>query len=145
MMGVVSAPAPEHPAGPERPVAPPSTPPLPLAPPPIPPPSYPNYGYYPVVKPPGNTPAILALVLGCAGLFFFLTSFGLVFFVNLPCSIAAWILGVHGKRRVDRGETLEHRGLAQAGMVLGIVGVVIGTIAIVVWVLIFVLAGSTND
>ena len=80
-------------------------------------------------------------MLGCAGLFmFFVVSLGLLFFINLPCSVAAWVLGVQGKRRVDRGETLGHRGLAQAGLVTGVIGVGLGVLGIVGWVLLFVLS-----
>ena len=141
---------PEDPTVPNGPALPPQAP--PQWQPPAPPPQWPTlppqgtYGYgdgygYPVVKPPGNPQAIIALVLGCAGLFMFLVgSLGLLFFLNLPCSVAAWILGVQGKRRVDRGETLEHRGLAQAGIVTGVIGVVLGALGIVGWVLLFVLA-----
>jgi hypothetical protein len=95
----------------------------------------------------GNPAAIWSLILGIAGLvmFIFPSGFGLVFIFNLPASIAAWVLGVRGKRRVDSGETHEHRGRAQAGMILGIVGVVIGVLAIIGWALAIALSPDVRD
>jgi hypothetical protein len=98
-------------------------------------------------KAPGNGAAVSSFILGIAGLvlFVFPSGFGLVFVFNLPASIAAWVLGVRGKRRVDRGETHEHRGRAQAGMILGIVGVALGVLAIVGWALAIALSGEVRD
>jgi hypothetical protein len=98
-------------------------------------------------KAPGNGAAIWSLILGIAGLvmFIFPSGFGLVFVFNLPASVAAWILGVRGRRRVDRGETHEHRGRAQAGIILGIVGVVIGVLAIIGWALAIALSDEVRD
>jgi hypothetical protein len=98
-------------------------------------------------KAPSNTPAVWSLILGIAGLvlFVFPSGFGLVFVFNLPASIAAWVLGARGKRRVDRGETHEHRERAQAGMILGIVGVAIGILAIVGWALAIALSEEVLD
>jgi hypothetical protein len=55
------------------------------------------------------------------------------------------VLGVRGRRRVDRGETHEHRGRAQAGMILGIVGVVLGVLAIIGWALAIALSEEVRD
>ena len=128
-------------AAPPPPPAPPaqrppawSHPPPPPAwtqPPPPPPWSYPSQ--------PANGHAIAALVLGIAGVATFLVFLGLFFFVNLPCSILAVIFGVSGKRRVDRGETAQHRSLAQAGFVLGVAGVVLGVLGLIAWGLILAL------
>jgi hypothetical protein len=74
-----------------------------------------------------------------------LTSAGFLSFLTVPCSVAAWVLGVRGKAKVDRGETTEQRGLAQAGLVLGIVGTVLGLMAVVGWVLLIVLAPDALD
>jgi hypothetical protein len=98
-------------------------------------------------KAPSNQQAIWSLVLGIVGLvmFIFPAGFGLVFVFNLPPSIAAWVYGVKGKRRVDRGETHEHRGRAQAGMVLGIIGVALGVLAIVGWTLAIIFSQEVRD
>jgi len=95
---------------------------------------------------PGNGHAVAALSLGIAGLVLFVVSgFGLVFILNLPCSILAWMLGVTGMRRVDRGETTARRGMAQAGMLLGVIGTIIGGLAILAWALGFIFSEELRD
>jgi hypothetical protein len=59
---------------------------------------------------------------------------GAGFLFSLPASIAAWIAGAQGRKRVASGETTAGDGLAHAGVVLGIVGVVLGVIGMVVWI-----------
>ena len=95
---------------------------------------------------PGNGHAVASLSLGIAGLvLFFASGFGLVFILNLPCSILAWMFGVTGMRRVDSGETTARRGMAQAGMLLGVIGTVIGGLAIVAWALGFIFSEELRD
>ena len=92
------------------------------------------------VKPNGgetNSAAVAALVLGISGVALTVLFAGWLFFLALPCSILAWIFGVQGKRKVDRGEVSIQRGMAKAGQVLGIVGVVLGILLIVFWVVLF--------
>jgi hypothetical protein len=134
--GAQSAPiAPPPPAAP----APVAAPPVSQATPPAgaPPPGQPLGPLPPAPPgPPGNDRAVLALVLGIGGLVAFLGArLGLLFFLNLPPSIAAWVIGVQARRRVDRGETDQHRGVAQAGLVMGVIGTVLGLLAIVGWTL----------
>ncbi|MBA2515711.1 MAG: DUF4190 domain-containing protein [Solirubrobacterales bacterium] len=83
---------------------------------------------------PANTLAILSLLSGIVGLLLLVFSLGLGFFFALPCSIAAWLLGVHAKRRIADGRVASGAGQAQAGLVIGKVGVGLGVIAMVVWV-----------
>jgi hypothetical protein len=54
--------------------------------------------------------------------------------MTLPASIAGAVLGRAGRRRVDRGEASRHRGLGQAGWVVGIATTVLGVLAAVVWI-----------
>jgi hypothetical protein len=83
-------------------------------------------------------------VPGLTGMLVFLVSGTvLIFFVNLPFSIAAWALGVQAKRRVDRGQAVGRRGMAVSGQVLGIVGTVLGALALLVWILFLALLGSS--
>jgi hypothetical protein len=60
--------------------------------------------------------------------------FGLLFILNLPCSIMAWIFGVQGKRKLERAQTRDHRSLAQWAVGLGIAGTVIGVLAAIAWI-----------
>jgi hypothetical protein len=59
---------------------------------------------------------------------------GAGFLFSLPVSIAAWIAGVQGRKRVTSGHTTTGEGLAHAGLILGIVGVVLGIVGMIVWV-----------
>jgi Domain of unknown function (DUF4190) len=97
-------------------------------------------------RPAGNGAAVASLVLGVTGLLlFFFAGFGLLFVLNLPCSIMAWIFGVQAKRKLDRGETTERRGMAQAGLALGVVGTIVGGLAIVAWALGFIFSDDLRD
>ena len=82
---------------------------LPLPPPPP----------VPVVQP-NNGPAITSFVLGITALGVLMITAGLAFFVALPMSVAAWVLGRRGRRRA----AAPARGLAIAGEVTGIIGTV---------------------
>jgi hypothetical protein len=64
-------------------------------------------------------------------------SLGLFFFAALPCSIFGIVLSRSGRRRVDAGATTKHRGLAQAGFVLGIVMLVLSLLAGAIWIALF--------
>ena len=73
-------------------------------------------------------------MLGVLGLVLVLFTAGAGFLFSLPASIAAWITGAQGRRRVARGETAYGDGLAHAGVVLGIVGVILGVVGMAVWI-----------
>ena len=92
-------------------------------------------GYGPVD--PGNGPAVAAFTLAISGIGLLVISFGVAFILALPCAICAIVYGVKGKRRVDRGDTRKHRGFAQAGFIIGIVGVVLSLLAAAVWIALF--------
>jgi len=132
---------------PERP-APAGVPPGAQQPAPYPPAPYPPAPFYaqPAHRPaPGNGQAIAALVLGSSGLALLLTTLGLAFFLSLPCAVMGWIFGVKARGRVERGETIQHAGIAQAGIVTGIIGVVLGVLALAFWVLVLIAAGTTDE
>ena len=65
--------------------------------------------------------ALTALINGLAGL------------VVLPlgCSTAAILFGLWGRRRVERKPELRGRGMATAGIVLGVVGLVLAAVVVV--------------
>jgi hypothetical protein len=84
------------------------------------------------IPPPGgqrqNGRATAALGFGAGGLGLLAFSFGALFFLTIPASIAGWILGVQAKRRpVGRDQ-------ANIAVIIGIVGVILGVIAGVVWI-----------
>ena len=87
---------------------------------------------------------VAALVLGIVGLTLAVWTFGILFPINLTCSVLAWIFGVKGRRKADLG-VAGQRGLAQAGYIMGIVGTVIGVLALVAWVLVLALGDHSWD
>jgi Domain of unknown function (DUF4190) len=68
--------------------------------------------------------AIAALVLGIVSIF----AFGFI------AGLIAIILGVLARKEIDADPSLGGRGLATAGLVLGIVGVVLWALVLFVWV-----------
>ena len=83
---------------------------------------------------PGNGAATTALVLGIIGMLLVVFTAGAGFLFSIPVSIAAWIAGLQGRKRVASGQTPAGDGLAHAGVILGIVGVVLGVIGMIVWI-----------
>lgn len=91
--------------------------------------------------PPGNSTAITGFVLSVSSvaLLFFSAGLSALFLISPGLAIAGTIVGRNGRNKVDRGETTQHRGLGQAGFIVGIVGIVLSILAIVGWVLFFTL------
>jgi hypothetical protein len=88
---------------------------------------------------PDNGPAVAGFVLSLVGAGLLLFSFGFSSIVSIGCSAFGIYYSRKGKRRVDAGETRKHRGLAQAGFVIGIVGLALAAIATAFYVLLLVL------
>lgn len=138
----------DAPAGP--PAHPPSPGTYPTAPPPTqaaPPPTYaqgqPHAAPHAVPREPGNGEATAALVLGIIAIVL-VVPLG-IFAITLPlaliCAVIAIVLGRSGRRKVDRGQTSQKRGQAQAGFIMGVVGTVLAVLAI----LGFVLLGTLSE
>jgi hypothetical protein len=85
-------------------------------------------------KDPPNGLATTSLVVGILGLVILIPTLGAGWFLSLPCSITAWVMGIQGRNQVRKGITSVGDGTAHAGLVLGIVGVVIGLIGAAIWV-----------
>jgi hypothetical protein len=81
-----------------------------------------------------NTIAAWALGLGIAGLALLLVSFGTLFLITLPCSIAALMLGRKAQGMAERGELAAGQGQVTAALWLGRIGVIAGVAALVVFV-----------
>ncbi len=128
-------------------------------PPPPPPgqayPPPPGYAYppqpwgYSQQSVPDNGPAVAGFVLSLVSGSLLVISAGFSSVVSIVCAILGIIYSRNGKRKVDAGETLKHRGLAQAGFIIGWVSLGLSILATVAWILIFVLAatdsGSNRD
>jgi hypothetical protein len=100
-------------------------------PPPSPPPAW---GYY-WAPPPENTVATVGMVCSIVGAGLLVLSFGLLWLVTLPLSIAGLVCGIVGKRKLARGEVTGSRGVATAAIVIGIVGIVLHVIVALLFVL----------
>jgi hypothetical protein len=89
---------------------------------------------------PQNSRAVAGMIVGSLSLGLLFFTGGVFFFVSLPASIVAWVLG-HRAKRSDRG-----RDQANVAVIIGIVGVVLGVIAAIVWILLFTVGDySTTD
>ncbi len=91
-----------------------------------------------------NGAAVAALVLSLSGLVLLLGSAGLMAVVSLPLSVGAWVAGVKGRARADRGEAGQ-RELAQAGWLMGIIGTLLGAVALIGWILFVALSDGFMD
>ncbi len=124
---------PQHQAAPPAGWAPPSPGPGP------PPPSgwqpgQPQWGWQAQPQPPDNNPAVAGFVLAVTGPALLVVSLGLSSIFSVLCSGFAIFYSLRGRRRVDQGLTPKHRGLAQAGFIVGIVGLILALIATAVWI-----------
>jgi hypothetical protein len=84
---------------------------------------------------PDNGQAITGFVFSIVGIGLLVISFGLSSVVSVGCAITGIVCSRNGKRKVERGETPKHKGLAQAGFIVGWVGLVLSILATVAWVL----------
>ena len=155
----------------ERPAAPPPPPaqqtygypPPPPGQPGAPPPGYPQqpppgYGGYQAPPPgwghppqwawqppvPDNGQAVAGFVFSIVGIGLLVISFGLSSIVSVGCAITGIVCSRNGKKKVERGETPKHKGLAQAGYILGWVGLGLSVLATAGWILAIVL-GAVDD
>jgi hypothetical protein len=88
---------------------------------------------------PDNGQAVVGFVFSIVAVGLLVISFGLSSIVSVGCSITGIVCSRNGKRKVDRGETPKHKGLAQAGYIVGWVGLVLSILATVGWVLLIAL------
>ena len=131
----------EPPQPPDRGPTPPPTPPPAQAPPPgpTPPPAPPaagqqttGYGYQ--AGPKTNGLAIASLVLGIAGL---------VFYVCGVASILALVFGYMARGQIDRDpQNQGGRGMAIAGIIMGWIGV---AILVIFWAVVIIIAATTDN
>jgi hypothetical protein len=91
-----------------------------------------------------NGLALTALILGILGIALVLVTFGLGFFLAIPCSVAACLCAARARARIDVGAAHGGRGQATAGYVLGVAGVVIGVAAAIGWI-VWALNGGDFD
>jgi hypothetical protein len=81
-----------------------------------------------------NRAAGWGLTLGITGLVLLVISFGSLFMIALPCSVAAWVLARRARTELDQGTTGQGEGQASAALWLGRIGVIAGVAAAVVFI-----------
>jgi hypothetical protein len=143
-------PAPGHPPPAGQP--PPGQPP-PGWPPPVQPPGWqpppqgwaaPAWGYPQQPPEPGNGAAVAGFVTSIVAGSMLLISFGFLAFLSVIAAPFGIFYSRKGRQAVDQGKTRKHRGLAQAGFVIGIVTLVISAI-VTVLLIIFIVALATDE
>jgi hypothetical protein len=97
----------------------------------------PQWAWQPPV--PDNGQAVVGFVFSIVAVGLLVISFGLSSIVSVGCSITGIVCSRNGKRKVERGETPKHKGLAQAGYIVGWVGLVLSILATVGWILLIAL------
>jgi hypothetical protein len=119
--------------------------------PPQPPGWQPGYtppgGYYwqPPPPQPDNSPAVVGFVLSMVSAGLWLFSAGLSSIVSIICAIIGIVYGRRGKQKVESGETTKHKDLAQGAVIVGWVMVGLATLSTIIWILVFVLAATSES
>jgi hypothetical protein len=104
----------------------------------------PAWGYPPQPRVPDNGQAVAGFVFSLVGVGLLVISFGLSTIVSLGCAITGVVCSRNGKRKVDAGETPKHRGLAQAGLIIGWVGIALAILATAGWI-VAIAAGALDE
>jgi len=88
---------------------------------------------------------VAGFVLSLVALGLLVISAGLSTIVSLGCAIAGIVCSRNGKKKVEAGETPKHRGLAQAGFIIGWVSLALSVLATIGWILVIALAATDNS
>jgi uncharacterized membrane protein YedE/YeeE len=94
---------------------------------------------------PDNGQAVAGFVFSLVAVGLLIISFGLSTIVSLGCAITGIVLSRNGKRKVDAGQTPKHRGLAQAGFIIGWVGLGLSILATAGWILAIALSAGDES
>ena len=119
---------------------------------PPPPPPPPGYAYapqpqwaYPQQAVPDNGPAVAGFVFSLVSGGLLIISGGFSTVISIACAIVGIVYSRKGKKKVEAGETPKHRGLAQAGFIIGWVSLVLSVLATVAWTLVLAFAIADDD
>jgi hypothetical protein len=110
----------------------------------------PGYAYpppwgYPQQSVPDNGPAVAGFVFSLVAGGLLIISGGFSSIISIACAIVGIVYSRKGKRKVDAGETPKHRGLAQAGFIIGWVSLGLSVLATIAWTLILAFAIADED
>jgi hypothetical protein len=89
---------------------------------------------------PDNGPAVAGFVFSLVSGGLLIISAGFSSIISIACAIVGIVYSRKGKRKVDAGETPKHRGLAQAGFIIGWISLGLSLLATIAWTLVLVLA-----
>jgi hypothetical protein len=114
--------------------------------PPPPPPgyAYPPWGY-PQQPVPDNGSAVAGFVLSLVSGGLLIVSAGFSSVISIACAIVGIIYSRKGKQKVEAGETPKHRGLAQAGFIIGWVSLGLSILATIAWIVVLVVAIAEDN
>ena len=101
--------------------------------------------YRPQPSEPDNGSAVAGFVLSVTGAALLVFSAGLSSLISVICAGLGIAYSRKGKKRVDRGETPKHRGLAQAGFITGIITLVLALLATAFWALMVILYATDDE
>ena len=121
------------------------TPPPPGWQPQAPPPQQPPWVWQPQPQVPDNGAAVAGFVLSLVAAGLLVLSAGLSSIVSVICAALGIFYSRRGRARVDAGETPKHRGLAQAGYIVGIITLVLAVLATLAWIAIFASDGFWDE
>jgi len=99
---------------------------------------------YQQAQAPDNGAAVAGFVLSISAGALLVLSIGMSSLISVICGGLGIFYSRRGRSLVDRGETPKHRGLAQAGFIVGIVSVVLAVLATALWT-VFLIAYATDD
>jgi hypothetical protein len=92
-----------------------------------------------------NGPAVAGFVVSIVSVSLLFLSAGLSSVISIAGSIVGIVYSRKGKKKVERGETAKHEGLAQAGFVVGIVSLCLAVLATLIWTAVLVAALSDEE
>ena len=107
-------------------------------------PPQPQWGY-PQQAVPDNGPAVAGFVFSLVSGSLLIISGGFSAIISLACAIVGIGYSRKGKKKVDAGETPKHRGLAQAGFIIGWVSLGLSVLATIAWGLVLAFAIADDN
>jgi len=112
-----------------------------------PPPQHETWGYpqQPVQPQPDNGPAVAGFVLSIVSVSLLFLSAGVSSVISVGSSIFGIVYSRKGKKKVEKGETAKHAGLAQAGFIVGIVSLCLAVLATLIWTAVLIAAISDEE
>ena len=83
---------------------------------------------------PGNGSAVTGFILSISATVLLFFTGGLSSVLSVGLAVAGTLVSRLGVKKVDEGQTTQHRGLGQAGFIIGIVGIVLSLLATILWI-----------